>query len=68
MSFVSARILRSYIPAIYQAIGKITHAIFPRIHFTSFKKTVGMNYLDKYIDLFVCSVHAKLYTLFNMPL
>lgn len=58
----------SYIPIIYLGIGKKTHAIFPRIYSTSFNKIVGIDHLDKYIDLFVCSVHVKLYTLFNMPL
>jgi hypothetical protein len=27
----------------------------------SFNKIIGMNHLDKRIDLFVCSAHVKLY-------
>ena len=46
-------------------IGKKIHALFPRIYFNII---VGMDHLDKYIDLFVCSVYIKVYALFNMPL
>lgn len=58
-----------YLPVIYLGIWKEkTHDIFPRIYSVTFIKIIDMNHLGKYSNLFVCSVHVKFYTLFNMLL